>query len=141
MGTGRICALTPSDIAVERLVCFLGGGFRDGEGDAQDGIGAQIGFIGRAVQVDHQPVEVDLVEDVFPEEGFPDGFFHVAAGAQDAFPQEAGLVAVAQFDGLVFAGRCPGGYGGAADKSVFGHYFYFDGRVAAGVEYFPCAYI
>ena len=41
-----------ADIAVERLRCGLRRGLGDGERDAEDGIGAEPGLVGRAVELD-----------------------------------------------------------------------------------------
>ena len=51
-------------------------------------------------------------------------------------PPIARLVAVAQLDRLVRAGRGAGGHGGAAARAVLQHDIDFDGRIAAAVEDF-----
>ena len=58
-------------------------------------------------------------------------------GLQGAFAEVARFVAVAQFDGFVFAGGCAGGDGGAADGAVREEDVDFDGGIAAGVEDLP----
>ena len=54
-------------------------------------------------------------------------------GLQDAFAEVMGLVAIAQFNGLVLAGRCSAWNGGAAERAGFKDYVCFYGRIAARV--------
>ena len=50
-----------ADIAVERQAGRLGRRLGDGQRDAEDGVGAEPLLVGRAVELDHRLVDVDLV--------------------------------------------------------------------------------
>ena len=50
-----------ADVAEERQAGRLGGGLGDGERDAEDRVGAELGLVGRAVEVDHRLVDEALV--------------------------------------------------------------------------------
>ena len=52
-GAGRHAA----DVAVERQPERLGRGARRRHGNAQDRVGAELGLVGGAVELDHAPVE------------------------------------------------------------------------------------
>src|SRR5262249_40306780 len=87
-----------------------------------------------AVEVAEQGVHGGLFEGVLAEQGGGNGVVDVADRLQDAAAEVAGLVAVAQFDGLVGAGAGAAGDGGAAAGAVGQDGFYLDGRVAAAVQ-------
>ena len=113
-----------------------GGGAGGGHGDGEDGVGAEIGFVGRAVGVNHFAIERVLVGGVEAGDGFGDFGVHVADGFQDAFAEVARFVAVAEFVGFVFAGGCAGRNGGAADGAACDVDVGFDGGIAAGIDDF-----
>ena len=69
------------------------------------------------------------------ELGGEDGL-DVLDGVEHAFAQVVLLVAVAQFDGFVFASGRAGGDGGAAHGPAGEGYVGFDGGISAGIEDF-----
>ena len=73
------------------------------------------------------------------EEGRSDVGVDVFNGLEHAFAEEARLVAVAEFDGFVFAGGGAGGNRGAADRAAFEVHVNFDGGIAAGIDHFAAA--
>jgi len=75
-----------------------------------------------------------LVEGVDAGEGGGDLVGHVLDGLGDTLSEVALLVAVAQFDGLVFAGAGSGGDCGAADGAGIEEDINLDGGIATGVE-------
>ena len=56
----------------------------------------------------------------------------------DAFAEVAGLVAIAQFDGLMCASRSTGGNGSTTHGTVFQYNIHFHCWIAAAVEDFAC---
>ncbi len=84
-----------ADIAVERLAEVVGGGLGQREGDGEDGIGAEAGLVRRAVEVDHDAVELDLFGGVHAADGVEDFALDVGAGLGDALAAVAGRIAVA----------------------------------------------
>ena len=126
----------PAEILVERLADGGGRGARGCEGDAEDGVGAELGFRGGSVQRDHRAVDADLVEGVPADEGRRDCRLHVGHGVEHAFAKIALFVAVAEFEGLVFAGGRAGGHGGASERAGGEADVDFDRGIATGVEDF-----
>jgi hypothetical protein len=122
-------------VAVQWHAVRLGGRFRDGERDREDGVGPQAGLVGRAVQLDHEVVELDLVGRVHAAEGVEDFALDVVDGVQHALATEAQLVAVAQLHRLVGAGAGPRGDDGAAARAIIQHDLGLDGGIAAAVEH------
>ena len=90
----------------------------------------------RAVEIDHDLVDLDLLFDRHLAERLEDlavdGFDRLA----HALAEIASLVAVAQFDRLMRAGGGARRHRGAADRAVFQHHVDFDGGIAAAVENF-----
>ena len=108
----------------------------DGHRHAQDRIGPQLALGGRAVQVDHQAVDLGLPRRVQPDELRGDGRVDVGHGLEHALAAVAFLVAVAEFEGLVFAGRRPRGHRGRGRDAIVQGDMHPYGGVAAGVEDF-----
>ncbi len=128
--------------ATEVTIKRQAGGFRGclggGHGDAEDGVGAELGFVFGAVEFDHEVIEFFLVAGVLSEDGGGDFFVDVVDGFEGAFAAVAFGVVVAEFHGFIFAGGGAGGDGGAAEGAVFEDDIDFDGGVSAGVEDFAC---
>ena len=61
---------------------------------------------------------------------------HIRDGLADALAEVTLLVAVAQFDGFVFAGAGAGGHGRAADRAAGQRHVHFHGRITARIEDF-----
>ena len=78
-----------------------------------------------------------MVGDVEAFDGFGDRTVDVLDGVKNALAEIAGLIAIAQFQGFVFAGRSAGGHRCAAACAVFEQNVGFDGRIAARVENLP----
>ena len=125
-----------ADMAVERDAEVGRRRLGDRERDRQHRIGAEARLVGRAVQLDHRLVDLDLVEDVHAGDGVEDLALDIADGLEHALAAVAGLVAVAQFHRLMRAGRGAGGDDGVAARAAVEHHLGLDGRVAAGVEDF-----
>jgi len=65
-GDGQNLGVRSTQVFEKGKVELNGGGFCHGQGDAQDGVGPQAGFIGRAVQVDHDFVNGRLQGGIVP---------------------------------------------------------------------------
>ena len=101
---GQHLRVRSAEISEERLAKRSGGGLGVGERDGEDGVRAELGFRFRAVELEHVAVNGELVERVHTDERGKDFAVHVRHGLLHAFAGETFLVAVAQFDGFVFAG-------------------------------------
>src|SRR3569833_237599 len=83
----------------------LGGGtsLSNSQTAAQDGIGAQLGLVRGAVELDQELINLTLVLDieVLLDQGGPDDLVHVLDGLQDTLAAPLGLVAIAKLAGLM----------------------------------------
>lgn len=125
-----------ADITVKRLRAGLGGGFRGGQRHAKDRVRAQPALVRGAVQLDHQPVDADLIGHILADQVLGDLAVDGGDGFQHALAHIARLVAVALFHRLMGAGRGARGHGGAAHGAVLQRHVDLDGRVAAAVQNF-----
>ena len=133
---GQDVRVRAAQVLVQRQVGGRGGSVGNREGDAEDGVGAELALVGGAVKVDHGLVDAALVGRVETGQGRGDLVDDGVDGLLDALAEVAALVAVAQFNGLVFAGGGAGGNCCAADLAVGEQDFNFYGRVATGIEDF-----
>src|SRR5690606_1121082 len=106
---------------------------RHGEGHAEDGVGAEPPLVVGAVELDELLVDRPLLRAVEPDERVANLAVHVVDGTGHALATEA-LVAVAQLDRLVLAGRGPRRDHGAALGARHEMDLHLHRRVAAGVE-------
>ena len=125
-----------ADIAIERKRRGLRRGLGHRHRDAEDRIGAEAGFVRRAVEFDHHGVDVALVGRVEAEQLREDLVIDGSDGLEDALAEVTRLVAVAELDRFVSARGGARGDGGAARRAIFQRDFGFDGRVAPAVEDF-----
>ncbi len=87
-----------------------------------------------APSLTYRLVDAYLVGYVHADDRRSDDFVHVLHGVQYTFTQIAALVAVAQLQRLVFAGRSTARNGGTTERARLGADFDLDGRIAARVE-------
>ncbi len=130
---GQQAGVRAADIAPERQGARFGSGAGDGEGHAENGVGAELGLVGRAVQLDHGLIDGDLVEGVHAFDFAGDQRVDVVDGVKDALAQ-IGLAAIAQFHRLVRAGRGAGRNGGAAEAAIVENDVDLDCGIAAAVK-------
>ena len=64
IGTGRTFAFGAAEVVKERLAQCLARGVGGGQGDAEDGVGAELRLGLRAVEFDHRAVDAGLVAGV-----------------------------------------------------------------------------
>ena len=136
-GHGQGLGIGAADIAVQRHAKGVGRGLGAGQGDAQQGVGAQAGLVGGAVQLLEQAVDGHLVHGVQADEGFRDLAVDGGYGVFHALAQIAALVAVPQLAGLVNAGGSAGGHGGPAHSAVVQPDLRLHGGVAPAVQDLP----
>ena len=121
-------------VAVERKVTLVRAGFGDRERHTQQGIGAETGFVVRAVERDERVVDQPLIEALEADDRLGDLPVDVRDGPLHTLAAVA-VAAVPKLDGLVGAGagparnrRPPPGAREELDLDL-------DGRVASRVEY------
>ncbi len=125
-----------ADVTIERLPARGRGGFRDGKRNTEDRVRAEPAFVRRAVERDHRLVDLGLRLGIHAADRVEDLAGHGRDGLLHALAEIAFLVAVAQLDRLVRAGRGAARHRGAAHRAVLQHHIDLDGRVAAAVEDF-----
>ena len=100
MGVG-----STADVAVEREL----GGFRcrlgNGQRRAEDGVGAELALVGRAVELDERLVYGALVGGLHADERIGDLFVYVVDSGEHAFAKVASGLGIPQLDGFELAGR------------------------------------
>ena len=93
------------DVAVEGHVLVGRAGLAHGHGDAEDGVGAQAVLVVGAVQLEHEGIDLLLVDGVQAglDELWCDLGVDVGDGLVDALAVVDGLVLVAELEGLIDA--------------------------------------
>ncbi|EDT89704.1 hypothetical protein BIFLAC_02337 [Bifidobacterium animalis subsp. lactis HN019] len=133
-------AVGAADIAVQRQFGALGGRIKGGEGDTEDGVGAQTALVRGAVELDHQVIECALVGGVHADDLRGDLLVHRLDGTEDTLALIDGLVAIATLPSLGFAGGGAGGNETQAASTVIGVEHDLNGRVAAGIKNLACVH-
>ena len=144
---GQVLGVGAAEVAVERQTSTeSAAAWADGQRDAQDGVGAELGLVRGAVEFEQELVDGRLLRDVLAHEFGSDDLVDVADGLQHAAAQVAFLVAVAQLDGFVGAGAGAAGDGGPTPRVRGQKDVDFERRVATAVQDFagvdignPCA--
>ena len=121
-----------SVVAVERDALGGRAGLGDGEGDAEDGVRAEVGLVRRVIHLVHQVVDGRLVGRVHAQDLGSDLVVHVGDSAEDALAHVP-ITLVAQLDGLIRARRRTAGHRRAVQLAAR-HDVDLDRRVAARVE-------
>jgi hypothetical protein len=91
-------------VAVQWQSDGLSGSAGRGQRHSQHGIGAELAFVGGAVEREQVPVKSLLVEGVAAHEAFGNRGIDVGHGLLNALAEVAALIAVAEFKGFVLAG-------------------------------------
>ena len=128
-----MCAFGPPRYRNSGSSARIGGGLGHRQRDTEDGVGAQPGLVRGAVEVQQRLIDQSLIVGVEPDDGRGDLVEHGLHGLLDALTAVA-VAAVAQFDGLVLAGRRAGGHRGPCKCPVDQSHLDLDRRIAAGIE-------
>ena len=102
----------------------------------EDGVGAEPGLVRRAVEIDQQRVDPDLLGGFVAGQRVEDLAVDGIDRLQHALAAVAALVAVAKLDRLVGAGGGARRNGRATEGAGFQRHIDLDGRIAAAVENF-----
>ena len=124
----------PADVAEQRQAGRVGPRPGHRQRDAQDGVGAELGLVVGAVQVEHRGVHQPLLAGVETEQRRADVVQHGQHGLLHALAAVASRVVVAPLDGLERTGRRTRGHRRAGDGAVVEGDLDLDRRVAARVE-------
>src|SRR5690606_18146212 len=137
---GQDVRVRPTDVAEEGQAGALGGGAGHGQRDTEDGVGAELALVGRAVQVDEGLVEDALLARLEPEDLRGDVVDDGVDGVLDALAEVTALVAVTALDGLERTGGGARGDLCAGDGAVVQRDLDLHGGVATRVEDLACSY-
>ena len=135
---GQDVRVRAAEVAVERQRSGFGGCAGYGQGNAEDGVGAQAGLVLGSVQVDHGLVDGPLVCSIEPQQSGLDLVDHGFDGLQHALALVAVLFPVAALVGFEGAGGSTGGHSGPAEGVVVEQYLNLNGRVSARIEDLAC---
>ena len=123
-----------TQVSIERRDLRMRGSARGGHGHGQDRVRAQLGFVRRAVQLDHRAIDGALVFRLHAGNGRRDLLDDIGDGLAGTLAQIALGIVVAQLDGFVLTGGSAGRNGGAADGTIREMYVSFDRGIASRVE-------
>ena len=123
-----------TEIAIERLAAVLGSGVGHRHRDAEDGVGAEIFLVGRAVEFQHHLVDGGLVERVAALQFLRDPRVDVLDGLEHALAEVDTLVAVTLLPGLVGTRARARRHGRASKRTIGEADVDLDRGVAAAVE-------
>ncbi len=123
-----------ADVVIEAVAGGQRAGLGAGQGHAQNGVGAQAGLVGGAVQLDEELVDAGLIQHVQAQDGLGDLAVDVLNSLGHALAAVTGLVAVTELAGLVDTGGSAGGDSRAADGAIVQGDLHLDGGIAAGVQ-------
>ena len=133
-GTGRTCAFGPPSARYSGKPSESAAACATASETPSVAFAPRFDLSARAVELEHAPVDLALVERVEPDERGPDDLRDVRDRPEHALAAEALRVLVPQLDGLVLAGRGPARDGGASEGTVDERHVDLDGRVAARIE-------
>ena len=132
---GQRLRVRSADVPIERHFERSRGGPCVCKRNGEDGVRAESRFGRSTVKSEHRLIDERLIKSVQSLDLRVDLLVHVLDRLLDALAEIAELVAVAKFDGFIFAGRCTARNSRTARNSVLKDYFRLDRRVAARIEY------
>src|SRR6185437_5339919 len=133
-GGGQYAGVDAAQVAVERNFKRLRNSAGAGHGDGENGVGAELSLVGRAVKRDHGGVNEALIRGVDAFELGGDHRLDVFNGLQDALAEVMALVAVAQLNGFVFAGGGARRHDGASEGAALQDDVRLHGWIATRIQ-------
>jgi hypothetical protein len=115
LGAGQV-----GDVCVERDTLLGSRGLCDGHGDTENGVGAELLLVLRAIELVQESINGGLVLDVdgLLDKGRGNGVVDVGNSLGHALTTPLGLVSIAEFAGLVGAGGGTGGDDGTVQTGL-----------------------
>src|SRR5213078_5106928 len=93
-------------------------------------VGAELGLVRRAVELEHRRVDAELIGRLDSAKGGCDGLLDVSDRVPNALAAVAITLTIAELDSLVLSGAGPTGDGGATHNSVVEYDVGFDGGIS-----------
>jgi len=128
-----------AEITVERKPDIHRGRARRRHRDRKNRVRAELSLVGRSIEIDHRPIDRDLIHRRHPVERGSDALLHALDRLLDSLAEIALRVAISQLQRLVLSGRCSARYRGAAECPALQQNVRLDGGVAATVQNLSCA--
>ena len=133
-GDGQHLGVGAAQIFEERQADERGGGLGVGQRDGEDGVGAELGLVRRAVEVEHDTVDSQLVQRIHAFERGKNLVGDVFDRLAHALAAETLGIAVAQFQRFEFARARAGRDRRAAHRATSQFHVNFNGRVSARIQ-------
>ena len=127
-------AVNVCNMLIQRHLTRLGRRLGRGQGDCQNGIGTELGFVISTIGINHGRIQVALGGGVRPHQEVLDGAIDMAHCVQHALTHVTGAVTVAQFQRLTRSGGSAGGGAGRTDLTRTQGDFRHDGGIAARIH-------
>ena len=88
LGSGKV-----GDVSVQWDALLSSTGLSNGQGDAEDGVGTEVGLVGGAIELEEELVDLGLVldVDVLLDDGGANGLVDVLDGLEDTYTLSAGV--------------------------------------------------
>ena len=106
-----------TDIPEQRQLSRVSSGLGHGERDTQNRVGAQLGLVGRAVEVEHREVNLALVVSLEALEGVTNLVVHAGDGLEDTLA-EITLATIAELNRLERPRRSARRHSSATDRAI-----------------------
>src|SRR5690554_6073479 len=127
-------AVDISNVRIQRLLQRNSSRLGRCKGDGQNGVGAQVGLVLGAVQIQHNLVQTTLIRRIFTDQCITNLAVYRINRFQDALTQITGSITITQLQRLAGTGGCTRRRTSGADGAVFQNNIGFNGRVAAGIQ-------
>ncbi len=134
-GHGQRIGARAAEITIERQTVFRCSRARCRHGDRQNRVRSQPALVLGAIQFDHLLIKSMLVISVPIRQRIRDLTINALHCFEHSFAEKTRIVPVAQFDGLMLAGRCSAGHNGAASRAIRQLHFRFHSRIAARIQH------
>ena len=140
-GDGQNVRVRSTNVTVQGQHCGFGSSLRNGEGNTQDGVCAQLALVVSAVQIQHDLVDTALVFSILATDLGANYVYNGLDGILHALALVALLVVIATLHGFESAGRSSGWNRCTGRNPVLEKNVYLDGGIAARIQYLACAYV
>ena len=138
---GQHFGVRPAQIFEQRLVQRSGGGLGVRQGHGENRVGAELGLRFRAVKLEHRAVHRQLVAGIKADQLGSDDGGDVFDGLLHTLAEITFLVAVTEFDGLIFAGAGAAGHRRATERAATQRHVHFHCWITARIENFARLYL
>jgi hypothetical protein len=137
IGTEQV-VLAISKVSIERDLLLGSSSFGCGDGHSQDRIGTELPFVRRAIECNQLLVERFLVRRIHPDDYRLNDIHYILYGLQHTLARVSVLIAIAEFDRFVTAGRSTRRYLGNTGCSAFQREVYLYGGIPTRVKNLQC---